>query len=322
MAKLSIEELPSPLMELEQLDPSPVEEFPPDSDKDYFPSQPPPSARSSALGLSAHRPPYYRKLEILLLTAFPQAHKSPTVLRIQKYSSYTFTAFLAAHITNTSLLPLLLGSASAATPYLLLTRPYYQSWRLAEPLLVIYPLFAHVVSGLLLRLHRRRSALARAGAESSDDRRAVKWPALSGTSALGYAAVPLVLGHAGLNRLLPWAVEGGSSGVGLDFVGHGVALQKVVGVVGFTALVGIVGAHVVWGWAKWLGVNPDATQQERGKLRRWWGVNAVVASVVGIWWAGGVGVVALGGRVYGWVGKHYDELLSHVPVFGSWVSRV
>jgi len=131
--------------------------------------------------------------------------------------------------------------------------------------------------------------------------------------------VPLVLGHAGINRVLPWLVEGGSSGVGLDFVGHGVALQKVVGVLGFTALVSVVGAHVVWGWAKWLGVGPEATMQERGKRRRWWGVNAAVAGFVGVWLSGGIGVVALGGRVYGWVGRHYDVLLSHLPGFSRLV---
>jgi len=162
----------------------------------------------------------------------------------------------------------------------------------------------------------------RAGAETSADRERVGWPTLSGTSLLGYLGVPLVLGHAGLNRLLPWAVEGGSSGVGLDFVGHGVALQKVVGVLGFSALVGIVGSHVVWGWAKYLGLNPDSTTQERGKRRRWWGVNAVAVGVIGFWAAGGIGVVALGGKVYGWVGKHYDVLFRHVPVLGDYVPEV
>ena len=46
--------------------------------------------------------------------------------RIQRYSSYTFSAFLAAHVTNTSLIPLLTRSVQSSDAYLLLTRPYYR----------------------------------------------------------------------------------------------------------------------------------------------------------------------------------------------------
>jgi len=64
MAKLSLEPM-SPPVELQQLDPSPMDEYPPNgSDKDYFPRTSSSAApgHSSTLGLGAHKPPYYRAI--------------------------------------------------------------------------------------------------------------------------------------------------------------------------------------------------------------------------------------------------------------------
>lgn len=215
-------------------------------------------------------------------------------------------------------------SVPEASKYLLLTRPYYQSWPLAEPLIVIAPLLTHVVSGVLLRLYRRRIALERAGAESRSDRRTIAWPKLSGTSALGYLAVPLVVGHASLTRILPLWVEGGSSGIGLDFVGHGVALHKVFGYAGYAALTATIGWHIVFGWSKWMGLAPEQVTRSgrEGQIasrRRWWALNGMSAALVALWMAGGIGVVASNGKVGGWVGKMYDELYSRVPLLGRLV---
>lgn len=65
-----------------------------------------------------------------------------TVTRLQKYSTYAFTIFASFHITNTSIIPLVTRSVPASEPYLLLTRPYYQSFPL-EPLLVTLPIATH-----------------------------------------------------------------------------------------------------------------------------------------------------------------------------------
>jgi len=249
-----------------------------------------------------------------------------TVLRTQRYSSYAFTAFLSLHITNTALIPLLTRSVPASDTYLLLTRPYYQS-PLMEPLLVIAPLTLHVISGITLRLYRRRQSALRYGAETRSDRRMIAWPKLSGVSALGYVLTPLVLGHAAVNRLLPLWVEGGSSGVGLQYVAHGFAKDPWVANAGFAVLVGAGSAHFVWGWAKWMGWTPDYgyseersswgdEERERKKNRRWWEINGVVALVAGIWIAGGLGVVGRGGAMGGWMGRAYDELYRRIPIIG------
>lgn len=119
-------------------------------------------------------------------------------------------------------------------------------------------------------------------------------------------------------------VEGGSSGIGLDFVGHGVALNRAVGFVGFAALVGVAGWHVVWGWARWLGFAPDQVGGGAGETRlkgkrRWWVINGVSLGVVIAWAAGGIGIVARGGKVGGWVGRNYDAMYRELPIVKDWI---
>lgn len=163
------------------------------------------------------------------------------------------------HITNNSLIPLVTQSVPASEPYLLLTRPYYQS-ALAEPLVVILPLLAHVGSGVALRVYRRVHLARRYGADSSADRRRLTWPRLSGTSMLGYALAPFVAGHVFVNRILPWWVEGSSSGIGLSYVSHGFAKDPAISFVGYTVLLAVASWHFVWGSAKYLGYAPNKPQ--------------------------------------------------------------
>lgn len=132
-----------------------------------------------------------------------------------------------------------------------------------------------------------------------------------------------------VNRLIPLWVEGGSSGVGLEFVSHGFAKHPVVAAVGYAALVGVGSWHFVMGWAKWMGWGPgdgggaggggDAVDRGLRRKRRVYGVNGVAAFVAGLWMAGGLGVVGRGGKMSGWVGKGFDELYAKVPVLGRWL---
>lgn len=260
---------------------------------------------------------------VLRLYGVRQLTYAPLVLRIQKYSSYTFTVFTAFHIANTSLIPLVTKSVPNSESYLLLTRPYYQSFPM-EPLLVILPLAVHVGSGVALRLYRRRQNLQRYGAETRQDRRLVAWPKLSGTSALGYVLVPLVAGHAFTTRILPLYMHGDNSTINLSYVSHGFALHRLPSFLGFTALVSVAAWHVVWGWAKWLRWNPDAVtslgpEGQLRKKRRWYTVNAISATVAGLWLAGGLGVVGRGGKTEGWIGREFDELYRHIPLLGRWM---
>jgi succinate dehydrogenase/fumarate reductase cytochrome b subunit len=243
------------------------------------------------------------------------------VTRTQRYSSYAFTVFTAFHITNVSIIPLLTRSVSESNRYLLLTRPYYQSI-VTEPLLVALPLVAHVASGIALRLYRRRQALKRYGAETKNDRRTIPWPALSGTSALGYALVPLASFHVWTTRILPLYAHGDSSLINLSYISHGFATHPFISFTGFTALISVGAWHVVWGAAKWMGFAPsqvssNESQKAMVRKRRWYSINAVSALVAALWLAGGLGVVGRDGKVIGWVGKEYDELYRYIPFLGT-----
>ena len=241
---------------------------------------------------------------------------------MQKYSSYAFTIFASFHIANTSIIPLLTRSVPESSRYLLLTRPYYQS-ALTEPLLVGIPLLAHVTSGIALRLYRRRQTLRRYGAETHLDKKRIPWPALSGTSALGYALIPFAGFHIWTTRLLPLYMHGDSSLINLSYISHGFTLHPFVSFSGFTALVGVGVWHIVWGAAKWLGFTPNQvtdTDSRRHliKKRRWYSINGVSILLTGLWLAGGLGVVGRGGKTDGWIGREFDDLYNTIPLLGRW----
>jgi hypothetical protein len=241
---------------------------------------------------------------------------------VQKYSSYTFAIFASFHIANTSIIPLITRSVAESNRYLLLTRPYYQSV-LAEPLIVAIPLIAHVSSGIALRIYRRRQALFRYGAETHRDRKTIPWPALSGTSTLGYLTTVVVGAHVWTTRILPMYMHGDSSMISLSYVSHSFELFPYLGFAGMTGLVGISVWHMVWGAAKWLGLAPSQvtdTDSPRHlvKKRRWYGINAAAALVTGLWLAGGLGIVGRGGKTVGWIGREFDELYKSLPLIGRW----
>ncbi|KAL9056077.1 MAG: hypothetical protein Q9162_003139 [Coniocarpon cinnabarinum] len=276
---------------------------------------------------------------------FPRRSPAQLLQTLQKYSSYAFSVFAAFHITNTALIPLAerLSTCSntiatqAASQYLLLTRPYYQS-ALLEPLVVGIPLLTHIASGIVLRAFRRHVLLKNYGgygpvlpAYSKKDQarwRKAPWPRLSWQSVAGYAAIPLVFTHSFVTRGLPLVVEGSSSSIGLDYVSHGFAIAPKIHLLAYGVLVAVVGSHIVWGWSKWLGVAPteraqgEPSEETLERKTRWWAVWGVSAGVVGLWMAGGLGVVGragLDGRTGGWVGRVYDGVYRQLPGFRAWV---
>lgn len=240
------------------------------------------------------------------------------VTRVQKYSSYAFTVFASFHVANTSIIPLLTQNVPESNRYLLLTRPYYQS-AVAEPLVVALPLFAHIASGIALRFYRRHQALKRYGAETHRDRRTIPWPALSGTSALGYALIPLAGFHIWTTRILPPYMHGDNSMISLSYISHGFSRHPLVSFAGFTALVAVGTWHMAWGWAKWLGlsplqVSPTESRRHLMKKRRWYAINGISALLTGLWLAGSLGIVGRGGKTGGWIGREFDELYNAIPM--------
>lgn len=267
------------------------------------------------------------------------------VTRIQRYSTYALSIFTTIHLANTSIIPLVVRSVPASESYLLLAREIYQT-PLTEPLFVALPIAAHIAAGVALRFVRRNQNLHRYGGATpavlpqksasssghslSPPTRFSPWPPVSLISLSGYGFALALGAHVFMNRLLPLHIEGDSSNIGLAYVAHGFARHPVTSYVAYTGLIGLACGHMVWGWAKWIGLAPlagwkadlksvgstnhRAEDVRRRKRRRriWLWVNGTAIVVSLVWAAGGLGVVARGGRMEGWVGKVYDEMYAAV----------
>lgn len=264
--------------------------------------------------------------------------------RIQRYSTYALSIFTGIHLANTSLLPLLTRSVPASESYLLLAREIYQT-PLTEPLFVALPVAAHVAAGVALRLVRRSQNLTKYGGATpavvpQKSASAIShaapaawhnpWPHMSVISLSGYGFSLFLSAHVFMNRLLPLRVEGDSSDIGLAYVAHGFARHPATSYVAYAGLLGLGCGHMVWGWAKWIGLAPLAgwsadlksvgstrnrgedVRRRKRRRRIWLWVNGTAVLATVMWAAGGLGIVARGGRMDGWVGKVYDELYAAV----------
>ncbi|KAI0858821.1 hypothetical protein F4860DRAFT_286791 [Xylaria cubensis] len=303
------------LASLMQLDPSPIDtpekELPPLPED--FSTSPPSRTSTSSLGLSSSgRGP------IFYLT------------RIQRYSSYTFTFFAGLHLANTSLIPLIYRSVPYSEPFLLMTRELYQT-PLTEPLLVGLPVIAHVVSGLTIRILRRNQNKKRYHGDanpsfwSPSSSKTLSpasrghsriWPEFSNIAASGYVFSVLLTSHVAMNRMLPLAVDGDSSNIGLAYVAHGFARHAPSAYTAYTLLLSIGVGHMVWGMARWLNLSPPANWKKitfdkptrRRRRRAWWAIQATAVSLAALWAAGGLGVVARAGPAQGWLATVYDGI--------------
>lgn len=240
---------------------------------------------------------------------------------LQKYSTIPPTIYLTMHYANTSLIPLITQSARESDKYLLLTRPYYQSFPL-EPLLIFAPIITHVASGVALRIYRRRVNARRHGAETHGQRKNIPWPKLSLTSALGYAMYPMFALHVLTQRMIPKKIEGSSAGVGLRYFAHGVAHDPWVTNIGYSVFVSMASFHFVTGAAKFLKLSKEYITEGgySGQMRKKWRgrlINGVAALTAALWIAGGLGVVGRSGKGVGWEATNWDKIYKAVPLVGA-----
>ncbi|KAA8649242.1 MCP1 family protein [Aspergillus tanneri] len=259
---------------------------------------------------------------------------------LQKFSTYPPTLFLVLHFTNTSLIPLITRSVPASERYLLLTRPVYQA-PLLEHVVLTVPAVVHMATGVALRGIRCSRQARLYGADTRSQRYLLSsWPRMSLQACLGYVLIPLLGIHVLVNRITPWIVDGGSSGVGLGYVSQGFTRGPFFWSVYYLLFVSVGVWHIVGGWAAWMGWRVTTIQKTRrnkkGSLggylghnereqrtRRWekiwWIVNGIAAVGTSIWLAGALGVI---GRAAGqgttWETTSWNKIYSQVPVLGTW----
>ncbi|KAJ5110715.1 hypothetical protein N7532_001250 [Penicillium argentinense] len=257
----------------------------------------------------------------------------------QRYSTYPPTAFFILHFANTSLIPLMTQSIPASEPYLLLTRPVYQAPGL-EHLVLTLPVLTHIVSGIALRNIRATRRARLYGAETRAQRDLLSfWPRVSLQARTGYFLAPLIGLHVLVNRAMPYMVEGGSSGVGLGYVAHGIARSPVFWNIFYVLFVTASVWHFVGGWTTWMGWRVTTARkersskgslegylgypenQDRAKRQRkiWWVVNGMAAMGAALWLAGALGIVGRAGEGAGWEAQGWNEMYRQVPAIGKWL---
>ncbi|KIW66358.1 hypothetical protein PV04_05694 [Phialophora macrospora] len=310
---LSTTDTRASLASMHEIDPSPVDEEDASSPS-FYPTDPSSSTTHSS---SSFPSPPSTTTNFLGLTPSRTLHLLSSV---QKYSLPPLGVYLAMHYTNTAILPLVTPSVRAADNYLLLTRPFYQTPPL-EPLLIFLPVLTHVVSGVALRLYRRRITALRHGAETHKQRRKIAWPKFTLTALAGYALYPMFALHVLSMRVTPRRVDGSSASVGLRYFAHGVSSHPAVGLAAHVLLIGTASYHFVTGAAKFMRVSSEyiVGGGEDGRVKRKWRgtiINGVAALVAGVWIAGGLGVVGVSGRGVGWEATHWDAIFREVPLVG------
>lgn len=258
-----------------------------------------------------------------------------------RYSTYPPSLFAILHLANTSLIPLATRSVSDSEPYLLLTRPVYQSPGL-EHLILTIPIAIHVACGVALRNIRASRRARLYGVETRAQRSLVKsWPKMSLQAKLGCLLLPLLGTHVLVNRVTPLIVDGGSSGVGLGYVAHGFARRPALWNLYYPVFVAAGVWHIVGGWATWIGWSVTTARKEkprdkgilkgdlryseseqvvRRRRRMWLTVNGVAAIGTVVWLAGALGVIGVSGpAASSWEVRSWDAIYKQVPFIGRWL---
>lgn len=212
----------------------------------------------------------------------------PFIQNIQRYSSYTFSAFLTLHAASVVAGPIISPEIGDYT--MNFTGAVYQE-QLIEPFLVYGSLAAHIASGLILRL--RYSYLYYRTHDKLP-------PRPSNVALCGYGLIPLVGGHLLYTRWIPLRVLGDSSMISMEYVAHTLHKYPIVGSMVLLTLLGTTAYHVINGWRRWLGLY---TTKSNAKA-----YFTVLGSVL----AGAISLF----RIYnmaessGWMAKQFDSVLT------------
>ncbi|CAK9442249.1 uncharacterized protein LODBEIA_P59920 [Lodderomyces beijingensis] len=208
----------------------------------------------------------------------------PTLCKIQKYSAWGLVSFLGIHLTSVVVVPILPISHDLKQQVFSLAKAVYQDVPLYEPVFIFGAGITHILSGIALRLVRyfkrrnqHRSAarvqLLNAAIDIKDSDDDIGLGGISNIFGLGYrksitttqfgltplqfsgyVSIPFVLFHIYKFRYMPWAVEGDSSLINLDYITYVLNLKHPwVNTVALLGLVLSVTYHVTIGGMKLQG---------------------------------------------------------------------
>ncbi|KAK9367485.1 hypothetical protein V1509DRAFT_626069 [Lipomyces kononenkoae] len=226
------------------------------------------------------------KLDIDENDGIPSGGKVPLwhlyLFRVQKYSSYSFAAFLSMHLATVNAMPALLG-IDAADNGIVLARVLYQL-PVVEGTLVVGSLAAHLISGIILRIHKIRR----------DKRWYARPLKMSRISFTGYLLAPLVASHIFVARVIPLIKEGDSSIISLRYISRGFARTPLTSWAIYGAMLGLGVYHVSYGFARWLRI-PNYRVRIAG----------VIYFALALW---GLRVVSKGNNMAEWLARRYDIL--------------
>lgn len=216
---------------------------------------------------------------------------------VQKYSSYSFTAFLVLHAA-TVLSPVI--SLDLADQTLQFSKAVYQTaW--VEPV-VLGSIALHVGAGTLLRMNRMfRQYIHYERFQPLH---------MSYTSLAGYGLYGFVLVHFIINRAAPFFELGDSSLINLQFVSQQFHQRYILTWALYAPLVGLSAFHVISGWKVWLaGSYRGLLGRLASRIYKW-----------SNWWIGMTGAVGMASlwvlsrvdRVSGWIGEQYAQVFTRL----------
>lgn len=212
--------------------------------------------------------------------------------QVQRYSSYTFTAFLTLHASSVIVAPLI--STEVANSSIQFSAAIYRGPFNAESILVWGSLACHIASGLILRVHK----------VYLDAKYRDRFVLPSQIALSGYVAAPLVLGHALITRIAPHLVTGDSSlAACVEYINYGLHKYPLILPAFYITLVTVTSFHVTGGWLKWLRVYGN----QKYEVIRFAILNALLAAV-------SVSVY----RIYnlvpvsGWLQQQYNKIFNYL----------
>lgn len=213
----------------------------------------------------------------------------PFLQKVQRYSSYSFTAFLTLHAASVIVAPVVSPELGNST--MQFTSAVYQA-PAVEPILVYGSALAHVGAGLVLRAHKLYL-------DRVHYNKFLKGWA-NPTVLSGYVLMPIVVGHAVYHRIAPQWILGDSSMITLDYVAYSVHHHPILAWSALLSLVGVGVFHVSRGWHKWLGAWNQWKMTMQSAIIS---ATAIAFSSVSVFRIGQLP------EVTGWISKQYHQVL-------------